>query len=255
MNTIKLTAAVFAGVMLAAAATAQTVVVETGFDYTSGNYGGGSDTELLVIPVTGSYKVDRWTFAATASYVRVSGPADVVPGIGFIGRPGVRPGGGTVSGMGDIVLGVTYAAVVDDPTLPAVDLTAKVKLGTADENKGLGTGEDDLMLQVDVHQTYGKWTPFGTLGYRVLGDPSGVDLKDGFYLTGGASYGLDEATHVGAQLDWSERVVSGGDELVDLVAFISRRLNEQWKARGYVLAGFTDASPDYGLGGSISYQF
>ena len=251
---IKLAAVVFAGGFLSVFAVAQTVVVSAGFDYTNGDYGGGSDTELLVIPVTGTYEVDRWTFKATIPYVRVSGPADVVPDIGLVGRPGVRPGGETESGLGDIVLGATYAALTD-PSEPMLDLTAKVKLGTADEDKGLGTGETDLMFQADVHQTYGNWTPFGTLGYRFLGDPGGVDLKDGFYLAGGASYRLDEPTSVGALLDWRERVISGGDDMVELVAFIARKLDEQWKAQGYVLAGFTDASPDYGLGGSISYQF
>lgn len=254
MNTIKLTAAVFAGALLTVAATGQTVVVSTGFDYTSGDYGGGSDTELLVIPVTGSYAVDRWTFKATIPYVRVSGPADVVPELGPIGRPGIRPGGGTASGLGDITLGATYAALTE-PDLPNVDLTAKVKLGTADDDKGLGTGESDLMFQADVHQTIGRWTPFGTLGYRFLGDPNGVDLKDGFYLAGGASYQLDEKTDVGALLDWRQRVVSGIDDVAELVGFVGRKLDEQWKAQGYVLGGLTDASPDYGVGGRISYQF
>lgn len=242
-----------AGVLAPVAALlAETWTVSGGFDYTTGDYGAGGDTDILTIPVSARYEVARWTYKLTVPYVRISGPADVVGGVGPVGRPGIRPGGGTASGPGDPVFAATYATLIN-PERPLLDLTGKVKLGVADED--IGTGESDLMFQTDMYQTYGEWTPFGTLGYRILGDPSGVTLKNGFYVSAGASYRLDEPTRVGAVLDWRQRTVGDGDNAVELTGFITRRLDEQWKAQAYVLRGFTDASPDYGIGGSLSYEF
>jgi len=228
-----------------------TWVLSTGFDYTTGDYGGSGNTEIVTLPFSASYEVDRWTYKLTVPYVYISGSANVVSGVGTVG-PGVRSGSGTASGLGDPVFAVTYATLVD-PQRPLLDLTAKVKLGVADRD--IGTGESDLMFQADLYQTYGDWTPFGTLGYRFLGDPSGGDIEDGFYVSAGASYRLDEPTRVGAVLDWRQRTVSGGEDAVELTAFVTRRLDDQWKVQGYVLKGFSDASPDYGVGGSLSYTF
>jgi len=36
----------------------------------------------------------------------------------------------------------------------AMDLTGKIKFGTADEDKGLGTGEQDYSLQADVFRFF-----------------------------------------------------------------------------------------------------
>ena len=42
---------------------------------------------------------------------------------------------------------ITVPLVHANPLL--IDLTGKVKFGTADENKGLGTGENDYAVQAD----------------------------------------------------------------------------------------------------------
>lgn len=236
----------------ATAALAQTWVVTGGFDYTTGDYGSSSDTDVFTIPVSLSYEIDRWTYKVMVPYVYISGPADVVSGVGFVGRSGVRSGGGSASGFGDPVFSATYATL-QDPEGLNLDLTGKLKLGIADEN--FSTGESDLMFQADVYQSFGEWTPFGTLGYRFLGDPDAVNLKGGFYLAAGASYRLDEPTRVGAVLDWRESIRDGIDDEVEVSVFINRRINEQWTGQAYVLKGFSDASPDYGLGGSLSYKF
>lgn len=243
---------VAASVLLTGSAMAQTWTASGGFDYTTGDYGGSGDTDILTLPFSAQYEVDRWTYKLTVPYVRISGSTDVVSGVGRVDRPGKRAGGGTDSGLGDPVFAATYATLID-PDKPKLDLTGKLKLGVADEN--LGTGASDLMFQADVYHTFGEWTPIGTLGYRFLGDPDGSSLKNGFYVSAGASYRLDEPTRVGAVFDWRQRTVSGGDNALELTGFVTRRLNEQWKAQVYLLKGFSDASPDYGMGGSLSYEF
>jgi hypothetical protein len=226
--------------------------LSSGFDYTSGDYGLSEDTRMLAIPVTASYTADQWTFRASVPYLRISGPAYVVPELGGVG--GVRPVSSTESGLGDFIVSAAYA-LATGAGQPGVDLSAKVKFGTADDEKGLGTGESDLYFQADVYHVYGDLVPFGTLGYRVLGDPAAFELEDGLYASAGVSYRWSEPTRIGGVFDWRQRTIEGGDAAAEFTAFVTHRLNERWRVQVYAVKGFTDASPDVGVGTVVGYTF
>src|SRR3546814_6362082 len=55
-------------------------------------------------------------------------------------------------------------------TVFGLDLTGKVKFGTADEDEGLGTGQEDYSGLLDAYQQFGEWTVFGGVGYTTFGD-------------------------------------------------------------------------------------
>lgn len=226
--------------------------LSSGFDYSSGDYGLSEDTRMLAVPLTATYRSDTWTFRASLPYLRVSGPAYVVPELGGVG--GVRPVSTTESGVGDLILSASYALPFREGS-PAFDLSAKVKLGTADDAKGLGTGESDFYAQADVYQVFGDFAPFGTLGYRVLGDPAGFDLKDGLFAAAGVSYRWSEPTRIGGVFDWRQRTVDGGDAAFEFTAFVTHRFDDRWRLQVYVVKGFTDASPDAGIGTVVGYSF
>ena len=228
--------------------------VSSGFDYTTGKYGQSSSTDILTIPFIGRYDNDRWTFKLTVPWTRISGPADVVPDIGLLRQGRVRSTTQTGSGLGDVIAAASYS-VLNQPDSVSLDLTGKIKFGTASRSKGLGTGENDYSLQADVYQMFDGFMPFATLGYRFLGDPPGIDLNNVWFASIGATYRLAPPTSVGAVLDMQERSTDSLDNLVELTAFVTHRLNVPWKLQGYVLTGFTNASADFGLGGVVSYTF
>lgn len=228
------------------------VSVSTGFDYTRGDYGLGEDTEILAIPFSATLVTDRWIWRASLPYLRVSGPAHVLPELGQVGVE--RPENTTESGFGDLVFAGTYA-LDTRAGRPAFDFTGKIKLGTADEGKGLGTGGTDIHGQVDIFHVLGNWAPYATLGYRVLGDSPELQLENGFYVSLGASYRWSEPTRVGAVLDWRQRAVRGGDDALELTVYVTHRLTTRWRLQGYLVAGASDASPDSGVGGVIGYDF
>jgi len=130
-----------------------------------------------------------------------------------------------------------------------------VKFGTADEDKGLGTGETDYYGQIDLYQNFGTITPFGTVGYRVLGTNATFQLKDGMYASAGAAFRVSPKTVVGAAYDWRSRIIEGAQNGTDAIAFVSTNPNDRWNVLGYLLTGFNDASPDYGVGGLATYKF
>jgi hypothetical protein len=84
-------------------------------------------------------------------------------------------------GLGEIVAGATYNLLPPTENGFIFDVGAKVKFGTADEDKRLGTGEEDYSLQGDLYKTFGSWAALWTLGYRWYGDPSGIDLENVFF--------------------------------------------------------------------------
>jgi hypothetical protein len=226
----------------------------TGIDYSTGKYGAAESTRITYIPFTGSFDVSSdWTLKLTVPYIRVTGPGNVIRDIGSVGGPASATT--TESGLGDIITSATWNLVQVPGTGLSYSVTGKIKFGTASRSRGLGTGESDAMFQFDASRAYGSWAPFGTVGYRVLGDPPGTSLRNGFYGSVGTTYRIDIATSIGAALDAKQRTTAGSDNAAEVSAFLTHRLDTQWRLQGYVVAGLTEASPDFGVGGMVMYSF
>ena len=234
--------------------------LSSGFDYSSGDYGGSASTDILSIPVIGKYETGPWTYRLTVPYIEVTGPGNVVPGVGrgntVNGKKGAAVSGtSTESGLGDITGAATYNLFPGTATQPAVDLTGKIKLGTADRERGLGTGENDYSAQVDVYQAFDRITGFATLGYSILGSSSAIPLDNVFYVTIGAGYKFDDRLSGGVMLDLREAASSFSGPRRELTGYVNYKLDRQWKVQGYVLQGFADGSPDFGLGALVTRAF
>ena len=249
-------AALCAGLALACAAQAQEespLTLGAGLHYSSGDYGTGSTTRITSLAATARYESGAWTYRATVPYLRVDGDTSVIPGVGAVrgGAASTR----TESGLGDIVLGATYAAYYDSSSRFGVDLTGKLKLPTADENKGLGTGEPDFVFLVDFYRTFDRVTGFAGIGYHVLGDAPGLPLDNVWSANLGMSYKLDERDSAGLSLDGRERAARGSERQRELTGFFTRKLDRFWKAQLYALIGLADGSPDWGFGLSAARPF
>lgn len=229
----------------------------TGFDYTSGKYGSSETTDILYIPFYARYETGRAIFRLTVPYIRITGPGNVVgSGTDRVILPG--PGGPrrTESGLGDIVASGFYNVISERTSVIGLDLGAKVKLGTADEAKGLGTGENDYSLQADFFKPLsGGYTLFGSLGHRWYGNPPGIEFKNVFYGSLGASYRFSAERSAGLAYDYRPEIIPGGGEISELTAYVSQRLSREWKLQPYAVLGFGRASPDYGVGLQIAYSY
>jgi hypothetical protein len=169
--------------------------------------------------------------------------------------PGASTGRRTESGLGDIVLSGFYNVLDERKGGLGLDVGAKVKLPTADDQKGLGTGELDYAAQMDFFKPFDATTLFGSIGYRVYGDPAGTTLKDVFYTSIGASYRMSSQQSVGVAYDYRPAIVDGGGKVSEATLFWSNRLSPQWKLQVYGVVGFADASPDAGIGALLERRF
>jgi hypothetical protein len=228
------------------AQTAGTFSLSTGVDYSSGDYGLTETTDILVAPLTASYRTDNLRFSATLPYLRIDG-AGVVLGPDGQPLPGVPTTAGTRSGLGDLSLGATY-------TLPAerlggleVDLGGRVKLPTSKESDGLGTGKTDFSISADFSYPIGAWAPFLTVGYRILGDPEDVELDNSFAVSAGSSLSVGRTVLIGSY-DFMEASSPLADDSHELFAAANRPLTDRVSVTGYGTVGLSDGAPDYGLG-------
>jgi len=226
----------------------------TGYDYSSGDYGDDIKTEISSVPFIAKYETERWTFKLTVPYVTIKGPGDVIPDIGQVNSQPVRRRT-TESGLGDTVASATYSFYPTFAQGLILDVTGKIKFATADEDKGLGTGENDYAVQVDAYKGFGKFTAIAGVGYRVYGDPSFGTLDNVFYGSLGGAYRLSPATSAGVIYDYRPKITDTGSEISEALAFVSHKLSEQWKAQAYLVKGFSDGSPDYGGGLMLGYSF
>ena len=242
----------------AAAAADGYATVGVGADYSSGKYGGAEKTQIFYLAVTGKYEHGPWIFRLTVPYVRITGPGNVVgAGADRVTLPdaGARPPRRTVSGLGDIVTAGFYN-VMDERRSPfGLDVGAKMKLGTGDEAKGLGTGKNDLSLQADFFKVIGAAAAFATLGHRWYGSPAGVKLRDVYYGSVGISYRISSPTSIGLAYDFRPRISATGGTVSEVSGFVSHRLSQDWKIQFYALTGFSTGSPDFGAGALLNHSF
>ena len=137
-----------------------------------------------------------------------------------------------------------------------VDLGFKMKLPTADEQVGLGTGETDYAFQADFFKPFGATTLFGSIGYRIYGDPpAGRAGRRALRLHRPVAAHL-RGCERGRGLRLPAEDHPGGSEISELTAFWSKRVSPEWKWQLYGVVGFSsDASPDAGAGVLLERRF
>jgi hypothetical protein len=232
----------------------------TGFDYSTGKYGGSVTTDMLYIPVIAKYETDDLILKLTVPYLSVTGTsAGVIRGMGRMGQGSGKAtttkttAKNTASGLGDIVAAAGYT--VYDVDAVSLDLVGKVKLGTANANAGLGTGKNDYSAQVDGYYTIDKTTGFATAGYKVVGSPAGIALNNVAFGAVGASQKISDKLSAGVMLDVAQSSIAGGTGPIEVTAFVTKKLNKSLKVQVNAMKGLSNGSPDMGGGLLVTGMF
>ena len=238
----------FAGIAAAEQGGEPRLSISAGAEYTTGSYGGDADIEDFYVPLKATADFRRLSFRLTVPYLSVRAPeGTIITGPG--GEP--IPGTGDIvtnSGIGDVMASVTVLDVIHNRRLGfAMDLTGKVKFGTADVDKGLGTGENDFTIQADFLKFTDSITWVGSIGYKFRGQPPGATLDDALLASAGGIYRFNRDTRAGMFFDYRESSI-GADPTQELSLFVSNRISADWKLQAYVFRGFTDSGADWGGG-------
>jgi opacity protein-like surface antigen len=263
---------------LAAAPAAAQWSASAGFETTSGKYGKPERTDETLFPVSVAYRQGPWRFRAGAPLVkRVEGTAIAAAQDGEIEEPDPgeqpEPGAGPITssqsqtGPSDLHLSAFYALWDAGVARPGLNVGVRVKTPLSSKDKCLITnGATDTSLEARAHQTYGAIEPFVALGWTKRGDPDRrdencvatggtIDLKNPFYLRAGVSLPLSAAVALDVEYEYRQKIRSGGDPKSEIKAGASWRMNKQFELVGYGIVGFSDASPDRGIGAYVVYRF
>jgi len=257
-----------AGVQLTLAAEGE-FSIGSGVSYSSGDYGGSAATQILTIPFVARYERDAWTLRATLPYLRMTGPGNVIPGIGpvavsalgnTVGLP--LMGGGTssqttsktVSGLGDASVAATYMLYSADKTA-GIGLTGRLKFATGNEQQALGTGSTDTEMQVEGFRRADRNTLFAAIGYTWFGASPLAQFQNVANFGVGASHRLDGDDLLGIAFDARQAGSAAPAALRELSAFWTHPIDRKWRTQLYAMKGFATGSPDWGAGLNAAYAF
>ena len=233
------------------------VTLSSGIDYSSGNYGDGKSTDILVGLTNVGVTWNDFQFSASVPYLTITGPAYVVVGAGGVPvlvapKPGEQST--SRSGWGDLNLGVTYSlpsAALDDFD---ISVTARTKVATAEASKGLSTGATDFSFYVDVSRSFDIWGPFVNFGYRVPGKPSFYSFNDAPSFSLGTTVQLDDKFVAIASYDFDGSISSSLADAQQLFASLSWLATDEISLTAYVDDGLSSGAPKVGTGLLVSWK-
>ncbi len=196
-----------------------------------------------------------------------SGPGGGIPvGIsgGSSGRgsgrgksPGnVEPTASTDCGIGDLILRGRYYLVDERDWVPTIAVTGRIKFPTADERRGLGTGEFDEGFGIEMNKTLvGNWVGFLDFGYTFIGDPPGVDLQNQWYYDVGVGYNATKNLLLSAYYEEYRALIPTLSNPRDLLFALNYKATAALRFNASLLVGLSDGAPAYGLTGGIAWRF
>jgi len=240
------------------------VSLSTSVDYSVGDYGTGKDTTLLYVPFTlGVRPFDRFWLSVTVPYIYQTGQNVVLTG-GGVAVKGKKSNGKltrpatstTESGLGDVLAKASLVLIPEKEFIPEITPYFKVKFPTADKDRGLGTGEFDETLGINVSKLLiASLFGYVELAYTFIGEPSGTTLHNSFGWSVGAAYAIVQPFSVFAFLEGATAIAPGQDDPLDIRVGAEYRIIKALKLTGAVTRGLSNGSADWGVSGTLTLRF
>jgi len=257
-----------------------TVSTGLGVEFATGDFGTGQTTDSVTIPLTiGVYPTKRLEFELVIPYLYQSNSFTTSAGGVRFGRNGSggvffvtgangNGAGGSLagiilaseenrsqSGLGNISLKSGYIILEEGAVAPQVKPILYVEFPTADKDKGLGTGEFVTGLGVAVDKWFGNWQAYLEGTYNFQGSSDLYALKDFFCYEAGMGYQVTDRFLSNLALLGATKPVEGATDLLEARVKMAYRLSAKSRIEGYLAAGLTDGSPDFGTGVAAFYTF
>lgn len=219
-------------------------MVSTGFSQEGRGYldlGGGYKTGNFGTTVTS----DLYYFSPILGYVAPRYDVSIiVPSLSITNR-----GGGTSStetGVGDVVLRGGRVLVPEGPGGFSLNGTLALKFPTADETRGLGTGEFDFGAFLGMYKRIEDFKLSLTGGYIKVGDPSLINYND-IYLYGVGISRIFGRTEGAVSFEGRRAMVPGAEDPLEVTIGFFHVLNVDYAIRGSAFKGANNGGPDLGV--------
>lgn len=162
----------------------------------------------------------------------------------------------TSSGLGDIIIRGRYYIVEEKDWVPLVAITGRLKLPTADEKRGLGTGKMDEGVGAEVSKLLGdNWLVFLDGGFNIIGRPEGLNLRNQWWYDVGGGYYFAKNLLGSVYFEEYRSLFSGAQNIRDVFFGMSYRATSEWRFNGGVAVGLSNGAPDHVFSVGTSYRF
>lgn len=248
-------------------------------NYSSGSYGTDSRTNILYAPMTIRRVFRDGDLSVTIPFVSISGTGSVrlvggaptrtsastanltgtlAAAAGSAKGPGSSPlsSATTDSGLGDIILRGRYYLIEEGDVAPLVALIGRIKLPTADADRGLGTGEFDEGAGVELTKTLtDRWLAYLDGGYNVIGDAPGAKFNNQWWYAVGLGHDVTDNLHMSLYYEEYRALVSAVSNARDLLALTTYVVDDTVHLTGSLLVGLSNGAPSYGMGVGVRFRF
>ena len=197
----------------------------------SGDFGTPTSSRLFSLSPTLGYVALRYDLSVTAPYLSLTNKTSGVSS--------------TERGLGDIIVRAGAVLFPENAGGFSVNGSVAAKLPTADENKGLGTGETDYAAFATISQRLQAFKLLMTAGYLKTGDPSGLNYHDGFSYGFGLSRRFKKTTVYGSY-DKRRAVIAGLENPQEVGAGFFHILSADYAVKGHFFVGLNNGGPDGG---------
>ena len=228
-----------------------------GAGYDQGDFGTTEISRAVYFPIGFRYTSARYELGVTTSVARLSAPGGValIDGVPAPIGDDIRPFRET--GAGDTLVQARLFLVEDRGSRaspPGLSPFFRLKIPTADAERGLGTGKADFTFGIEVDKDLGPAFLFGDVGYTFVGKVPGLNLRDRGMASVGVGKVLSDAVSVSGLLDWRRSIIPGNSDPTDLVGIVTFRIGTTTVSPNAFL-GLTDGSPDFGAGLQVRFRF
>ena len=200
-------------------------------EYMSGDFGTPTSSRLFSLSPTFGYVASRYDFSVTVPYLSLTNKTSGLSS--------------TESGVGDIIVRAGAVLFPENVSGFSVNGSVAVKLPTADETKGLGTGETDYGVFASMQKRLQAFKLSVTAGYLKKGDPQNIDYHDSFSYGFGLSRRFTRTTLYGAYEN-RRAIISGFENPQELSAGFFHILSADYAVKGHLFVGLNNGGPDEG---------
>lgn len=230
------------------------VTLRMGVGYDQGDFGTGETSRAAYLPVSVRFDANRFDFTVSSSFARI----DTSEGVRLIdGVPTQTSSGMPLqeSGIGDTIVRSRFFIWENAATdLPSLTPFVRVKIPTAREELGLGTGRPDVGIGVEVDKRLHQLFLFGDVGYTVVGKVPGLDLRNRTTLGFGVGKDLSDSTTVSGMFDWRSAIVAGNPNPAEFTGVLNYKLTPTVSLSPNGFVGLTRGSSDFGVGLQMSFR-
>lgn len=253
--------------------------VGLGIDFATGKYSTGITTDSITVPLTiRAYPSDRLDLELILPYIYQSNGATTAAGTFRFrnGRNGSGSGGGngtgsgsgngqsqgvaasdssgSRSGIGDMTFKGGYALLEEGKFSPRLTPEVSLRFPTGDDEKGLGTGEFAVGVGIEVSKWLGDFYLYGEGIYNFQGSGD-LALKDYLGYEAGVGFQVTDRFRPTLLVIGATSPSEFSSGIAEVRGKVNFRLTGRAGLEGYLATGIADASPDFGAGAAVFYDF